>query len=68
MMRTNAPTGNTRTPYSVSPRRKLNSFGPMNKKNWVTFIPVLRAVTKWPSSCRKIETSRPITNSIAQTL
>ena len=33
-----------RTPYSVSPRRKLQSLGPKNKKNCVTFMPVHRAV------------------------
>ena len=38
--------GYARTPYSVSPRRKLHSFGPMNKKNWVAFMPVQRAVAK----------------------
>ena len=43
-------------------------LGPMNRKNWVTFIPVSRAVTKWPSSCRKIETSSPTTNTNAHVL
>ena len=68
MMRTKAPTGYARTPYSVSPRRKLHSFGPMNKKNWVAFMPVHRAVLKWPSSCKKIEISSPMTKTNAHGL
>ena len=46
MIRTNAPTGYARTPYSVSPRRKLHSLGPMKRKNCVAFMPVQRAVMK----------------------
>jgi hypothetical protein len=68
MIRTNAPSGSRRIPYSVSPRRKLNNRGPMKMKNWVTFIPVSRAVTKCPSSWRKIDTSRPSTNTSAHLL
>ena len=49
----------SRTMYSVSPRRMLQSFGPTpRKQNSVTFMPAHLAVTKWPSSCRKIITVR----------
>jgi len=67
-MRTKAPSGSALTPYSVSPRRKLHSRGPKKRKNWVAFIPVQRAVRKWPSSWRKIDTTRPTTNTKIQML
>ena len=44
MMRTKAPSGRARTPYSVSPLRKLHSRGPNPMKNCVAFMPVQRAV------------------------
>ena len=68
MMRTKAPSGSARTPYSVSPLRKLHSRGPNPMKNCVAFIPVQRAVMKCPSSCRKIEISTPTTNTNHQML
>ena len=37
-------------------------------KNWVAFIPVHLAVTKWPSSCKKIAISTPTTNTNHQML
>ena len=63
MMRTKAPSGSRRTPYSVSPRWKLHRRGPKPMKNWVTFMPVDRAVTKWPVSCRKTDTRMPTRNT-----
>ena len=63
MIRTNAPSGRARTPYSVSPRRKLHSRGPKPRKNWVAFIPVIRAVTKCPVSCRNTEIRIPMTKT-----
>ncbi len=59
MIRTNAPRGSARTPYSVSPRWKLHSRGPKPRKNCVAFIPVMRAVTKCPASWRKTEIRIP---------
>ena len=63
MIRTNAPSGSSRTPYSVSPRWKLHSRGPNPRKNWVAFIPVALAVTKCPVSWRKTETRMPTANT-----
>ncbi len=37
-------------------------------KNWVAFIPVHRAVEKWPSSCRKMAINTPTTNTSHQML
>ncbi len=39
MIRTYAPSGMHLMPYSVSPRRNDQIFGPKNRKNSVTFIP-----------------------------
>ena len=68
MIRTNAPSGSARTPYSVSPRRKLHRRGPNPMKNWVAFMPVHLAVTKCPSSWKKIAISTPTTNTNHHTL
>jgi hypothetical protein len=68
MIRTNAPTGYARTPYSVSPRLKLHSFGPMKRKNWVAFMPVHFAVAKCPSSWKKMQTISSTTKTNAHQL
>ena len=68
MIRTKAPSGSARTPYSVSPRRKLHRRGPKPRKNWVAFMPVIRAVTKCPVSWRKTEIRMPTTNTNIQML
>ena len=62
-MRTKAPRGNARMPYSTSFRRMLHTRGPNPMKNCVTSIELRRAVTKWPTSCRNIDMSKPITNT-----
>jgi len=43
---TNPPAGMALTPYSVSPRCRLNSVGPKPTKNCVAFMPKARAVRK----------------------
>ena len=68
MMRTKAPSGSARTPYSVSPRRKLHRRGPKPRKNCVAFIPVSRAVTKCPVSWRKTEIRMPTAKTNIQML
>jgi hypothetical protein len=51
-------------PYSTSPRRKLQMRGPNPRKNSVTFMPARRAITKWPSSCKKMMETRARTVNV----
>src|SRR5215207_9878473 len=46
-------------PYSVSPRRSLNSSGGKKRANRSTRIPTRLAAMKWPNSCRMISAAKP---------
>ncbi len=54
------PRGSSLNPYSVSPMRRDHSRGPKPIMYWPTRTPKSFAGTRWPTSCRPIESPRPI--------
>ena len=63
MMRTNAPRGRARTPYSVSPAAEAPQTGAEAEEELGGLHPGHRAVTKWPISWRKTDTRMPTTKT-----
>jgi hypothetical protein len=63
MIFTKPPSGMARTPYSTPLRCVLHTRGPKPRKNCVAFMPLRRAVQKWPSSCSMMDTARPRMNT-----